>query len=420
MKNRGYRRLGLALLLLVAGGLIMTIDEAAQHQAKLEQLDIDFPIGLRDQELERIEKRQRTFLKVPEATEEEEQEVSTQDPVLRALSVSDPDESLIVLELNALRHSKVGQTLLNCLSPQAQEKMAEFRETMGVDLLEDFDRVALQGESVTFSGHFENTNWSEAFGENVEGYGDRGKIFASLSEEELEQLQAEAEFHGEIASSPNYTAVWNNELVIFGRDRDSLQETIDIIEGREEMPHTALEEGSTYGEAYGKLSTDMLLKMLPPDMEHIAGLLEETIDGADIHLDAMNNIAMTAKLGRAEGAENLNDLSRSLGGSLALGLSAARMAGEEELTQLLEFAKISGRGDDIQLDLALPSDILDQHLAKICDNIRLQGTPSDIEEDYEADEDEDDEEDEDEDEEEYEDEDYEEVEYDEAEYLEAE
>ena len=58
-----------------------------------------------------------------------------------------------------------------------------------------------------------------------------------------------------------------------------------------------------------------------------------------------------------------------MGGALSLALAAARLQGDDELAQLLEFAKITDNNGELSLDLALPEDYLKKHLDKACSEI---------------------------------------------------
>ncbi|MEC9464935.1 MAG: hypothetical protein VX834_04070 [Myxococcota bacterium] len=397
MKSPGNKRLFLALILLALGAYVMTIDEAAQLKEREERLQVKFPTGLRAKEEARLVERRRPFLNAPKVTAEDDipKPPVTQDPVLRALGSAQPDESVVVLEVNALRHSKVGQRLIDCLSPEARTSMDRMRDEMGFDILEDFDRLALHGETITIAGHFEDFNWGKMNDADAEDYGDRGRIYSNryIDDDGNEQVS-------------NYTAVWNNEMIIIGDDEESLQETLDAIEGRTELNNRSIREGDTYGEAYGQINAELLINMLPPDLRHLEDLIRDNISGAQINFDAMDKIAMSATLGPASGSSDLTDLARSLGGSLSLGLSAARVAGEDELAKLLEFARVSDRDGEIKLDLALPENYLNRHLDKVCEKIRMKGQPAPEESELDIDENQEEADDE---EAEYEEEDYEET-----------
>ena len=102
MKRGGYRRLILAVILLALGAFVMTVDEAAQLDARSNQMQVKFPSGLRAKEHIRIKKRQRDFLAPPTPESDEDlHPPTTQDPVLRSLGAAKPNESVVVLEVNA-------------------------------------------------------------------------------------------------------------------------------------------------------------------------------------------------------------------------------------------------------------------------------------------------------------------------------
>ena len=83
----------------------------------------------------------------------------------------------------------------------------------------------------------------------------------------------------------------------------------------------------------------------------------------------MSDVAISAQLTSDGNIDGLSDLGRSMGGALSLALAAARLQGDDELAQLLEFAKITDNNGELSLDLALPEDYLRKHLNKACSEI---------------------------------------------------
>ena len=96
-----------------------------------------------------------------EDTDDDELE-EPRDPLLRAFGAGE-NTSLIVFETNAIRHSALGEGFLNCLGENAQEGLSKIQNELGINPLEDIDRMALGDETVMFSGHFDNLQWEEIF-----------------------------------------------------------------------------------------------------------------------------------------------------------------------------------------------------------------------------------------------------------------
>ena len=83
----------------------------------------------------------------------------------------------------------------------------------------------------------------------------------------------------------------------------------------------------------------------------------------------MSDVAISAQLSSDGDIEGLSDLGRSMGGALSMALAAARLQGDDQLAQLLEFAKITDNEGELALELALPETYLKEHLDRACSDI---------------------------------------------------
>ena len=153
MQSRSNRWLVLGALLLCVGAWLMSQDdEVVVGQAN----EIEFPRYLTEKEVERLESRRMQPAQLPQEViepEDEERAQEPRDPLLRAFGAGD-NTSLIVFETNAIRHSALGEGFLNCLGQNAQEGLSKIQNELGINPLEDIDRMALGDETVMFSGHF--------------------------------------------------------------------------------------------------------------------------------------------------------------------------------------------------------------------------------------------------------------------------
>ncbi|MBT6179597.1 MAG: hypothetical protein HOI23_20325 [Deltaproteobacteria bacterium] len=385
MQSRSNRWLVLGALLLCIGAWLMSQDdEVIVGQTN----QIEFPRYLTEKEVERLESRRMQPAQLPEKdfedTDDGEQE-EPRDPLLRAFGAGE-NTSLIVFETNAIRHSALGEGFLNCLGENAQEGLSKIQNELGINPLEDIDRMALGDETVMFSGHFDNLQWEEIFEKEPESYGNSALFFTENTD----------------AGDPDYAvtqriALWNNELIIVGKNREDLEQTIDTLEGRLPMNSIPLRESDTYGEAYGNMSTAMLGRLIPPEAGELREQILKIVSGIKLNSNAMSDVAISAQLSSDGDIEGLSDLGRSMGGALSMALAAARIQGDDQLAQLLEFAKITDNEGELALELALPEAYLKKHLDRACSDILNPVQPEDLlDDDYDEDEFDETEEDEDE------------------------
>ncbi|AKU91840.1 hypothetical protein AKJ08_2227 [Vulgatibacter incomptus] len=317
---------------------------------------MEFPKELRPSEVERVARRRTLPPPVaPEAKADRKPEPQ-RDPLLAALS-SAPGASNVVLEVNALRHSPLGELFVGCLAAEHGEELKRLQDELGIDPLEDVDRFALGGETVMISGHFANAKWDKIAGDSEsKPIGERGRLFTKGDEA---------------------VAIWNDELVIAGKSVEAVQETIDRVEGRSESP-PALDESLTYGEIYGQLSVESMTKLLGTDQPELAERLREAAERIELHVDATGDVAISADV-RGGSGQALDDLARSMSGAISLARIQSKVRGDAELSQLLDLANVARKDGRFTIELALPLALLQKHLA---DCGRSPGTASESADDH--------------------------------------
>jgi len=267
------------------------------------------------------------------------------DPLLWALP-PDPSKPVVVFEANALRHSRLGELFLSCLGEGEQKAIGDLGR-MGIDPLKDVDRVAVTPDGLAVSGFFDKVRWGEVF----EGLaGERHGEAVLYAPEDSRQ-------------DPFAAAVWRNQLLLLGRDREALRAAVDRVEGR--APGSPpIPDGATYGEVYGVLPGEALRALVPPGAGSgdLARRLAEVASRVELHADAMNDVAVTARVGGDDRA-GLEDLARALGAALAVARVEARASGERELAELLDHARVARGGEGFSLELALPAETLERWFA---------------------------------------------------------
>jgi hypothetical protein len=317
---------------------------------------VAFPNRLRPAERERMEKRRTYVTPVVDAGTVAQQPVRPSDPVLAALPRG-KGKTAMVIEANAIRHSPIGEMLVECLLNREGADLERFKKETGVDPLQDLDRMVLTDDGVILSGNFGDERLKgllSSRGSTSYDYGDGARLF--------EPAAPQPRPDGSTRRSGPQVGLWNNQMLVFGRSADGVKEVIDRVEGRGPDEPPVISESSTYGEMYGVISVEQLKKLFPPDQKELASRLAEVAENVELHVDASSDFAMTAQVKGADEAK-VTDLGKSLGGALSLARMQAQAQGEKELAQLLDFAKVRPDGNEFKLELAVPLDVIKQQLA---------------------------------------------------------
>ncbi|MFP2929457.1 hypothetical protein ACLESO_30515 [Pyxidicoccus sp. 3LG] len=358
MDNRRRRRvwLGVAGLLFVLAAVLMFTGQGDEPAA--EAPNVEFPRRMRAPERERAERR-RTWV-MPAAVDAgtvAQERQRPRDPLLAALPRG-AGKTAVVIEANALRHSPIGELLLECLMRDGGKDLNEFREKSGVDPLQDLDRLVITDDGVMLSGNFENAKFKDLMGDAVSAdYGDGARVY-----EPGESVVALAD--GGTATRRRNAAVgiWNNQLLMLGGTPDGVKAAIDRVEGRGPDEPSVIPEGSTYGEMYGVMSVDHLARLLGPDQAELAQRLRDVAQNVELHVDATSDVALVAEV-RGPDADKVTDLGKSLGAALSLARMKAQAEGQKDVAQLLDFARVQPDGDTFKLEMAVPLDVLKERLA---------------------------------------------------------
>jgi hypothetical protein len=328
-----------ALVLLALAALVKSACGEAQEASS--RPPPEFPRAMRPTESQRMTSR--------EVLPQRPQAGRHRDPVLSALSAPDAGMA-IVFEANALRHSPVGKLLLDCLASVdgGPSPLDEIRG-MGVDPLQDVDRVALGDGTVVVSGDFARAQWDSVFGAgSVEAYGDGSQIRT---------------FGPQPDGGPNplVVATWGNHLVLLASTRDAAMASLDRIEGRAPTGQL-LSDDQAYGDVYGVLGGTALGELLAPAGSALASQLQGAARSLELHLDATHDVQLVATVSGDDAAQ-LSDLGRALGGGLATARAKALLEGDTEAAELLEYAEVVRGQKKFDLEMAVPFEVLKSMLA---------------------------------------------------------
>lgn len=341
--------LGVAVALALLAALLFALSDGARPAASAPAPE--FPRYAREAETKRIEAR-RT-LPPPDALvgplPAGAEPPPRRDPFLVALP-RDPKRSLLVLEANALRHSRVGELFVDCLfRAGGRDPFQDVRRDFGIDPLKDVDRIALADDGVVISGFFDDARFERLEAESdATSYGDAGTVYRSR-------------VAGQGRGAARALGRWGGSILVVG-DPAFVEASIDRLEGRAPQQPPVIPEYLTYGEAYGVLSGEGFGPLFRGEHAALGRRLAEIASRIELHADAMRDVAITARVSGADDA-GVNDLGSAFGAALAIARVQARARGDEQLTQLLEHARVERRTSGFNVEVAIPVALLETWFA---------------------------------------------------------
>lgn len=324
-----------------------------------EPPNVEFPRRMRTEERARAERRRTYVQPVAVATDAgvAKEPSRPRDPVIAALPRG-KNKTAVVLEANALRHSPIGELLMDCILRDGGERMRRFKETTGVDPFQDLDRLVLTEDGFILSGNFGNAKFKEMLGERTAfDYGEGARIFEP-------GVITATRPDGTVQRGRDDSSIgtWNDQMLVVGSSPDKVKEVIDRVEGRGPDEPPVISEGSTYGEMYGVLAVEQLVKLLPPEQAEMAQRLREVAENVELHVDARSDVAMVAEL-RGPDQQKVTDLGKSLGAALSVARMKAQAEGQKDLAQLLDFARVQPDGNEFKMELAVPLAVIQERLS---------------------------------------------------------
>jgi len=335
MKRRAW--LLAAVVLLACAAFLMRRGESKEKPAPVAH--VEFPRSASPHEHKRNQAR-RTLAPAPLKDETKEGFRFKRDPVMTALPTA-KGKSAMVFEAAALKESPIGRLWLDCMmSERSAKELERFKNDVGVDLLNDVDRVAVSSQKVVIlSGDFGAVHWDK-IGRTPKPYGDKGTIYGDDNQESV--------------------ATWGDGLQIMG-DPAEIKAAIDRLEDRVPPEPPLIEDWSAYGDAYGVLSAEDFAKMLPESQREIADRLRGALERIELHVDASEDVAIVADATGPTEAD-VNDLGKTLGAALSLGRLKAQSDGDEKLADLMELARVSPRNGRFSLEMALPMPLIQREM----------------------------------------------------------
>jgi len=265
------------------------------------------------------------------------------DPIQNAMAL--PGGGTVFVEVNAIRHSDVVKDILRCREEEATRNLDIMREELGVDLLEDVDRLALHEDLIAVSGFFQELTLPDEVVDQG-AYGDNGKLFTLPNpDEEGKQM---------------HLARMGDGLLVLGNTEADVKAAIDRAEGRGEPAQPLPPEIVRGSEVYGRFGGDVLQQLLgdAPGANPLVKRMAEIVTDGTVRLLVDDHVALSLDL-ETTSEENGKDLSLALAGVLAMARQQAEAEGNTEAAALLKQARVlPGEDGSFGVDLAVPGDLI--------------------------------------------------------------
>ena len=266
------------------------------------------------------------------------------DPLLSALS----DKGAVVLELNAIRHSPLAEKVLACRAQAANDGLSKLKNALGIDPLEDLDRVGLDNNVVVVTGHFENLKIPKDLGA-AQPYGTAARIYTLADSGDDAPTGTDP---ADKDRKPLYVAQVGDGLMVTAASEDELHAAIDRVEGRAEAG-TPLPSSLMNAEAYGAIGPELLQSLLAGAHDPLATRMQEVLTGGQLRMNVDDAVGLSVDL-TAKSDDDTRDLGKSVSGALAALRSKAALEGDTELAGLLEQARVDTDHGKLQIDVAVP------------------------------------------------------------------
>lgn len=326
----------LAVLLLIAASLlsrgsadvVATADGGVENK-KTRKERVVYP---------RDKKRVRVSRSLDDPRPAEERKRSL-DALQRSV-LGDAQKGAVFVEANALRHSPLMEKVLKCREADANGGLAQMKEELGIDPLEDLDRIGFNGEVFAASGFFQGMRVPSEAGAG-QAYGDKARLWHVEGEKGQDVVFAQVD----------------QGLLLSGPDEATVKAAIDRAEGRSAAsggPPAGLGESELYGSLPGSFLARLALGSRDPNVARIAELVTSTSVRMNVAQDAALSLDVAT---RDEAASE--ELEKTLNGGLALLRAQAEQKGERDVAALLDQARLErAEGGGLMFDVAVPGDFL--------------------------------------------------------------
>lgn len=259
----------------------------------------------------------------------------------------------IFVEANAIRHAPLMEKILRCREKDAADGLTRMKNELGIDPMEDIDRIGFDGDVFVASGFFEDLKLPADIGEGTP-YGDAARLWTETTAE------GESMVFGKLG----------NGMLLTGVDDAAVKAAIDRAEGRQAAEVAGLPPGFGQGEIYGTVGAEFIQSLLGGSEDPLAENLARLVTSTTVRMSVGEDAALSLDL-QAKDERSGEDLASAVKGGLAVLRAEAENAGDRELVSLLDQARVEPRGDGrFDVDAVVPGDVLLRGMG--CD---ASGTP---------------------------------------------
>lgn len=338
----------LALLLLIAASLLSR--GSAEVVAAGPDGGVDKPSRKERVIYPRDKKRVRVTRKLDDPRPADERKRSL-DALQRSV-LGDDKKGAVFIEANAIRHSPLMEKILKCREDDATGGLAQMKEELGIDPLEDVDRIGFNGDVFAASGFFQNMKVPAEAGAG-EAYGDKARLWRVPGEKGGEVVFAQVD----------------QGLLLSGADEAAVKAAVDRAEGRG-TTSGATPAGLGEAELYGTVPGAFLGQLAAGTRDPTAARIAELVVSSSVRMNVGQDAALSLDVATRDEAAS-EELEKTLNGGLALLRAQAEQKGERDVAVLLDQARLErAEGGGLMFDVAVPGDFLLQSLG-----CKPDGTP---------------------------------------------
>ncbi len=260
--------------------------------------------------------------------------------VLQRSVLADDSHGAVFIEANAIRHSPLMEKILRCREADATGGLAQMKEELGIDPLEDLDRVGFNGEVFAASGFFQDMKVPAEAGPG-ESYGDKARLW---------------HVQGDNGAAVVFAQV-DNGLLLSGADEAAVKAAVDRAEGRS-TANAAPPAGLGEAELYGTLPGSFLQELAGGTKDPMAARIAELVVSSSVRMNVGQDAALSLDVTTKDDASS-DELEKTLNGGLALLRAQAEQKGERDVATMLDQARVErAEGGGLMLDVAVPGDFL--------------------------------------------------------------
>lgn len=280
------------------------------------------------------------------------------DAMQRALLQGGAKKGAVFVEANAIRHAPLLEKMLRCRADESADGLTRMKEELGIDPLEDVDRIGFDGDVFVASGFFKDLKVPAELGEGM-AYGDKGRIWT------VEQDAGEKFTFGRL----------DDGMLLSGADEATVKAAMDRASSPSGDTPAELPEGFGQGEVYGTVGAAFLQSVLGSSDDPVAKRVAELVTSSTIRMNVDEDAALSLDMNAVD-EKSAEELSAAVGGAFAGLRMQAQQSGDAELAYLLEQARVEPQADGrFNIDVAVPGDVLLKGMGCGPDGVPLTKVP---------------------------------------------